>query len=43
MAEVARWSEVATVGSGWCVRISAGVCVGVCEGRAKNENLLGNK
>ena len=26
-----------------CVRIPAGVCVGVCEGRAKNERLLGNK
>ena len=25
-----------------CVRILAGVCVGVCEGRAKNERLLGN-
>ena len=26
-----------------CVRIPTGVCVGVCEGRAKNERLLGNK
>ena len=26
-----------------CVRIPTGVCAGVCEGRAKNERLLGNK
>ena len=44
VAEVVRWSEVASNGGRQgCVRVPTRVCAGVCDGRVKNERLLGNK